>query len=392
MSDLLREHLFSDDLVRIVLSGPQPHDEEPWSRIVMRPVLLSGRRSLQIQRYDAKHCDTVNADSIAHPAVAAVLSSSFRHLTVQLADRRIQTRRTKRGKLLSVVTPETADAELSHDRKKKRLIPENADFLAVLGMTRKGQVRAEQQRKYRQINEFVRAVAESSGSEWIKAEPIRLVDFGCGNAYLTFATFHYLAVDRGLRCEMIGIDRDSDAIARNRARARELGLSGLRFEHASIPEARLPDTISIALALHACDTATDEAIARAVACRADLILVAPCCHHHIHRQLSRTSAPAGVQTAMRSDVLRARLGDVLTESFPDTPAGADDHHGGGLVHAVSPAVSSRRPDDPVEIYSCTAVTGVRGFLRSAGDDIYGGRCRTRGNCFSLDFIPFQALF
>lgn len=288
----------------------------PWQRVVIRPAVVRNRRVVQFQRYDDRHCDTRNAESKDDPVVAETLHLAFRNVTIQLENELIQARTTKRGGVVMSTKRQEAVADTSHDRKKPRRIPEDAPFLEVLGTAAQGRVLPSKQRKYRQIGEFVRAMVEAPNFSHVRREPVRIIDLGCGNAYLTFALYHYLSVELGSRCEVLGVDRDADAIARNRRHAQALGWDGMAFSHGDIDD--LKDATeghrpAIVVALHACDTATDDAIARAVGWQAELLLAAPCCHHDLQTQLTPGRGPAGAQAMLHSDLLRERLGDVLTD-------------------------------------------------------------------------------
>jgi len=146
--------------------------------------------------------------------------------------------------------------------------------------------------------------------------PLRVVDLGCGNAYLTFAAYHVLTSVRGLHIDMVGVDVKAQARQRNTTIAAQLGWSAsLRFEQGEIAgpldvSIHRPDVV---LALHACDTATDDALSRSVDWGATLVLSAPCCHHDLQTRLAAAPAPPGFGMLTRHGILRERLADTLTD-------------------------------------------------------------------------------
>ncbi len=159
-----------------------------------------------------------------------------------------------------------------------------------------------------------------------------MVDLGCGNAYLTFAAHRYLGLllDGGGRdgggsgpdgVRTVGVDVRPELLARNTELAARLGLAGLRFVPGTIEDAETGiDPVDLVLALHACDTATDDALARAVGWRAAVILAAPCCHHDVQRQLNAAQragagAPQPYAALVRHPILRERFADVLTDAL-----------------------------------------------------------------------------
>jgi SAM-dependent methyltransferase len=144
--------------------------------------------------------------------------------------------------------------------------------------------------------------------------PLRVVDLGCGNAYLTFAAYRFLTHVRGLTVDFTGVDTKRQARERNTELAASLGWDGLHFIEGTIADAPV-DGADIVLALHACDTATDDALARAVAWGAKYVLAAPCCHHDLQRQLREGVPPAAYGLLTRHGILRERFADVLTDAL-----------------------------------------------------------------------------
>jgi SAM-dependent methyltransferase len=178
------------------------------------------------------------------------------------------------------------------------------------------------QGKYRQVEEFLR-ILDSSISEAIDKghlrdptadEPLRVVDLGCGNAYLTFVTERFLRHVRGLPVHLTGVDQREQSREHNRAIAEGLGVDAT-FVAAPIGGFDLERRPDVVLALHACDTATDDALARAVGWEAPLVLAAPCCHHDIAAQLRRTPTPTPYAALTRHGILRERFADTLTDGL-----------------------------------------------------------------------------
>ena len=316
MADLANAAMADPGLERLVLSGARTPGG--LRKVEIRPVLVRGRTVLNVARYDDHKSLTANAESAADPLVQALLSD-FRHLTAQTATDRTEARITKRGKTLVTVTPEGRQPDLQHDRAKHTLVAEDAPFLDVVGLSSNKTIKPTQQRKWRQVNEFLRLLSSVPSFDAMLAtgETVRIADMGSGNAYLTFATYHYVTVVRGSRCEIVGIDRDAGAVARADERARALGplWAGLTFRQGDIGDADLPWRPQVVVALHACDTATDDAAARAITDSAEIILLAPCCHHHLQRQLKARPHEGSAAALLRPGILRERFGDVLTDAL-----------------------------------------------------------------------------
>ncbi|MBA3476734.1 MAG: SAM-dependent methyltransferase, partial [Actinobacteria bacterium] len=213
--------------------------------------------------------------------------------------------------------PARAAVPRAHDRKKHYLLEEGTPvpFLVELGvMTPDGAVRKRRYDKFRQINRFLELVDDVVPA--LPAEgTLRVVDFGCGKSYLTFAIHHLLTVLRGREVELVGLDLKQDVIDGCSALAERSGAVGLRFERGDIADFAAGDDVDLVVSLHACDTATDEALAQAIRWGADAILAVPCCQNEAYRQLqSPLLAPLlrhGLAkerfAALVTDTLRAQL-------------------------------------------------------------------------------------
>jgi SAM-dependent methyltransferase len=212
-----------------------------------------------------------------------------------------------------------------HDRVKPRLLAEDDPVLAALGFVdERGRIKPARQAKYRQVDEFLRdlgpVVDDALASGRLRApapgRPLRVVDLGCGNAYLTFAAHRYLSHVKGLPVHTTGVDVKAQSRQHNSGVAASLGLGeAMTFVQGDIGTAELEEPPDVVLALHACDTATDDALARAVTWQAPVVLAAPCCHHDVAAQLRRTPAPAPYSLLTRNGILRERFADTLTDAM-----------------------------------------------------------------------------
>jgi SAM-dependent methyltransferase len=316
--ELIARYVGSPSFLKVVMSVPIGTDNSPWDKVTLRIVQLQRGAVMQVVRSDGKRVDTKSV-AFTDPLIDETIRLPFRHITIQTSDALIEARVSKKGKVLVATTPTETPASTSsgaHDRQKARLVPESAPFLDVLGLASGGSVKPTGQKKYRQINEFLRAVLGATGiDDVLRESPVRVVDFGCGNAYLTFAVFHYLHEVLRVPCEVIGIDRDGPLMARANERAAQLGWTGLSFRQGDIGDAPIEVAPHIVIALHACDTATDDVLSRTVGWGSALLLVSPCCHHDVQRQLKVSSTPTIYASMVRKGLLKERLGDLLTDTL-----------------------------------------------------------------------------
>ena len=316
-------------LVRAVASGRRRGRLPEWRRIEIRPVLVRGETLLQVVRFDDRQSFTAqHGPGEAAAVVDAALAMPFGSWLVEVlvpdaegqitAGERWQFRSTKAGWRCHREDIAAPDRRLDHDRTKPRMLDPVDPVLIGVGIsTPAGRVRGDRRDKFHQVDEFLRILAADLADSGLPDDrPLRIVDLGCGNAYLTFATAAWLH-RQGRDARIVGVDSRPSALRRNAQLAHELGMSGtLAFEADDISSTSAVDGADIVLALHACDTATDDALARAVRARAALILAAPCCHHDVQRQLRATATmPDWGAAILRDGILRERLGDVLTDAI-----------------------------------------------------------------------------
>lgn len=311
-------------LVKAVASGRRHQGAPCWRRVELRYVDVKAGRRLQVTAYDERQAHTANhtADE-AGRVVEELLAQPFGNWQVETAAEIVQLRVTKRGDALVHRRPraEADSIDRSHDRRKRRILDPADPVLHVIGIAdHLGRIKPSRQDKFRQVEEFLRSlqsVVEAGRTAGVLPtdRPLRVVDLGCGNAYLTFAAYAYLHDVLGLAVEMVGVDVSPAAQQRNTELAAQLGWEGLTFVEGSIATTDSPSPPDVVLSLHACDTATDEALARAIGWEAPLILAAPCCHHDVQRQLEAVPAPHPYRLVARHGILSERLADVLTDAL-----------------------------------------------------------------------------
>jgi SAM-dependent methyltransferase len=302
-------------LVRAVASRPPSSAPHAWRRAELRPVVIRGRTVVQVDYVGVKASRTVNVEPAdLADELDALLALGFANWVVDTAGDTLTVRALKRRTTVHRAAHEPRQAALTNDRPRRHLLdPATAPFLEAVGIANAdGSVRPSMAAKFRQVNEFVRSV-----DALVRDPPdhLTIVDFGCGSAYLTFALFHYFTAMRGIAVTLTGVDRDAAVLEKSARLAEALGWTGVRFEDVAI-DAYEPDVApDLVVSLHACDTATDDALARAVGWDARWILAVPCCHHHLQAQLRGTEFPPDVRLLRQHGILFERLGDLLTDGF-----------------------------------------------------------------------------
>jgi hypothetical protein len=312
--------LDSKTLVRIVLSGRRRNMSVPFERIDIRPVLIKDGITYQVMQNDGRITTTKNiSPKEFNPHL--YLEMGYANILVEHTSGALSIRITKKGEAQVHEEKGAREQNLEHDRKKVRLLDSADPFLIEVGISdANGKVKPTRADKYLQVEEFLRllvptlisAIAAKQIAEPTTSKPLVIADLGCGNAYLTFAVHQYLK-SMNIPVHVIGIDIRPESLKRNTEIAKKLGISkSIEFKAEAIDQTSLT-SCDIAIALHACDTATDDAIAWAVNGGAKLLLVAPCCQHDLQTQMSEVPEPWNILT--KHGLIKERLGDLMTDSL-----------------------------------------------------------------------------
>lgn len=301
------------ELVRMIFSGKRKKSLA-CAKVTIRPVKLSGKTCFQAEYTFEKKVTHENLSAEEAAALALRLTQeAFKQINIFTLSEDVQVLASKPEKPRITTKPATKGMPtLEHNREKKRLIPEKTpcDFLARLGvMDKDGNVIQKHYSKYRQINRYLEIV-EDVFPALPKDRPLRIIDFGCGKAYLTFALYYYLKVLKGRDVEIIGLDLKDDVIRFCSKIAEDLGYEGLRFLRGDIAD-YTSDYADMVVTLHACDTATDYALINAVSWNTGVILSVPCCQHELFSQIdSDVHRPM-----LKHGILKDRLTEYLTDGL-----------------------------------------------------------------------------
>ena len=310
----------SQNLVRVVLSGRRRNMQTPCERIDIRPVQIKNQLHLQVIENDgrqstAKNYLPTNFDS------NDLLRSGYANILIEQTSGSLSIRISKKGEALVTRTKGINEQLLSHDRNKNRLLNPNDPFLMEVGISdSKGVIKPSKSDKYMQVEEFLRILAPTLKNaieagqihKPTRDKPLTITDLGCGHAYLTFGAHQYLQAE-AIPVSVIGIDIRPKSRDRHIAIAEKLGIEkSIAFRAEEISETTVTKT-DVAIALHACDTATDDAIAWAVQSDAKLLFIAPCCHHDLQSQLSEIPEPWSMLT--KHGLMKERISDLITDAL-----------------------------------------------------------------------------
>lgn len=285
------QDLITERLTDITISNPEK--TETLIKIKIRPMELKGSICYQIEEFTKTQAFHKNVTlSELQKLFPAYFENRFRQAQIKLSGEEIQVLVSKKGAVSILRKKTKAEAlpklPLSHNRTKNYILNEGTPvpFLVELGvMTKDGTVTKAKYDKFRQINRFLEFVQDILPS-LPHDRTITILDFGCGKSYLTFAIYHFLKVLHGLDVCIIGLDLKKDVIANCNRLAERLGYSELTFLHGDIADYEGMNQVDMVVTLHACDTATDFALAKAIGWNASVILSVPCCQHELNKQLN----------------------------------------------------------------------------------------------------------
>ncbi|MDE6883720.1 MAG: SAM-dependent methyltransferase [Lachnospiraceae bacterium] len=321
----LLEDTVNEGLYRITISNPRK--KEKAFKIKIRPVMVRGTVLFQETLYEGTKVFHENRDNRNMiDRIEELLAQDFKQCEVEHQDCRVTVLVSKKGRI-TINRKRTKDAgtgsethrqiRMEHNRTKKYILEEGTPvpFLVDLGVqTVEGRVVHARYDKFRQINRFLEFI-EDILPTLSKKRTVHILDFGCGKSYLTFAMYYYLHELKKYDVEITGLDLKEDVIDRCNRLSEKYGYDSLRFLKGDIAEYKGQGPVDIVVTLHACDTATDYALAKAVLWNAGVILSVPCCQHEVNRQIKcEDLAPVlkyGIVkerfAALVTDALRAQL-------------------------------------------------------------------------------------
>ena len=305
----LDQRIKSEQFVRAVLSGRRRNMHSEYERVDIKPVLIKDEIKWQIVSNNGKQDITKNV--AADFNFIGLLSSGYANLQVDTQSESYQVRISKKEEALVSISKVKLDRDLSHDRQKQRMLPESNQVFKALEMSDLlGRIKPSKMDKYKQVDEFLRLISQTLATDLTNQDQLSVVDLGCGHAYLTFAVQEFLK-DKYQKVSILGVDERADSKEHNEKIAGKL-----RVE-AKFIAAKIADTpnqaVDIAIALHACDTATDDALYWAVKNNAKVIMAAPCCMHELQTQIKEAPEPWGLLT--KYGLVKERLVDLITDSL-----------------------------------------------------------------------------
>ena len=312
--NLLRQTM-NENMLRMTISGRR--NGELADKVKIRPVKLKEQLYFQTSVSDGKkefHKNYEKAELLEQ--LDHWLRKDYRQLQMDTTTQSIQALVSKKGKTTvkqKIARDMRSARVLDHNRKKRYLLEEGTPipFLVDLGvMTAEGAIVRSRYDKFRQINRYLEFV-EDILPELDKDRELTLIDFGCGKSYLTFALYYYLTVKKQYRIRMIGLDLKKDVMEHCQELAEKYGYDRLTFLTGDIADYDGVELVDMVVSLHACDTATDYALEKALQWNAKVIFAVPCCHHELNRQMHSTE----MNPVLKYGLIQERMAALMTDAF-----------------------------------------------------------------------------
>ena len=304
----------NEQLQRMIISNPR--NGEIASKIIIRPVLVKSALSFQASKYFEKKVFHKNYTKEEAAAEIANWMETYRQLEISSNQGQPVVLISKRGRVTmkeKACAPSVKDVDLSHNRKKRYILDPSlpTGFLMDLGVqSRDGKIINAKYDKFRQINRFLEFI-EDILPELPKDREVTILDFGCGKSYLTFAMYHYLKELKGYQVHIIGLDLKEDVIAECSRLAEKYGYDRLEFYVGDIAGYEGVQQVDMVVTLHACDTATDYALDKAIGWGAKVILSVPCCQHELNGQIENEL----LSPVLGYGLIKERMAALLTDAL-----------------------------------------------------------------------------
>lgn len=312
MKNLFENINENQSLILMNMSNPRKKSN-PVKKISIRPVLMGSKLMYQAEYHYENKVTHHNFDTDElYDFVYSNMSAYFKQANLFTSENDIQILANKIDKAKIIKKPPTKKLEIvGHNKKKNYIIPDNTpcDFLIRLGvMDNTGKVVPKHYSKFRQINRFLEIVSDCM--DYFKDDKIKIIDFGCGKSYLTFALYYYLKIQEKRPVEIVGLDLKENVINLCNEIAEDLGYDELKFQLGDIAEYQ-DTSCDMVVTLHACDTATDYALINAVNWNTKVILSVPCCQHEMFKQIDNP-----IENSMfKHGIIKDKFTELLTDGL-----------------------------------------------------------------------------
>ncbi len=311
----LAQSLHEETFVKMTLGNYRGSDAHLQKLLIRLVKTTKGTRLFFLYRYDTRDTAKNFEFNEGFQKIREVLGRDFFSGHLFSTENDFQLDIGKKGKSrLNIGKPTfKAKPDIEHNREKQMQVDPNSFYLKALGITTdRGEIRAKQQDKWKQINKFIETLSKLIENSLLDDKSkIKIVDMGSGKGYLTFATYDYFKNTGKIDVEVVGVDTKEQLVRLGNDIAKTCDFTGLKFVHGYIGDYDL-ENVDVLIALHACNTATDDAIFKGIQANANLIVCAPCCHQEIRPQVK---SPEMFKNILKHGIMLEREAETLTDGL-----------------------------------------------------------------------------
>lgn len=313
IDEIIKNSLWESKFIYGVFTTPRVKSQ--YKKITARAMVIKGKNYIQLEKFtDAQTFHENLAYEDAFGVLINMITNEYRNINIFTGDADYQILVSKKGNIKVIQKEPTKKISLEeHNKKKQYIINENepCGFLNILGvMNEEGRVYAKKYDKFKQINKFLEIIDDSLAGKDIQ-DDFMIIDFGCGKAYLTFALYYYFYYIRKVKVKIIGLDLKEEVIEFCNETARKLNYENLKFMYGDIRDFEYKNNVNMIVTLHACDTATDAALVKAIAWDCDIILSVPCCQHEFFDKIENDN----LKPMLKHGLIKERMSSLITDSL-----------------------------------------------------------------------------
>jgi len=315
LENLINDVFSNNEILRIIFSSPFKKNKDSFSKVQLTPFIHDNKIEYQFTYYFENRVvhSNLNKDDAINETTT-LITSVFKQTLITSKDYEYHLLASKNGNV-TIIKRKMENkkvATLSHNKEKQYIIKDNTvvPFLVELGvMNVNGKVLNDKYDKFRQINRFIEFV-DDVVDEFDSKKTISIIDFGCGKSYLTFAIHYYLTEVKKLKVNIVGLDLKENVIKDCNKIVSKYNMKGIRFQIGDIKDYK-EEKVDMVVTLHACDTATDYALEKAVRWNASVILSVPCCQHEVNKQIHCKE----LEPVLKYGLIKERMSALITDAL-----------------------------------------------------------------------------
>lgn len=326
LRNIIEENVANTSLIYVVFASPLNKSDNKFKKIIVKPMSSNDNVIYQLEKFTDKQAFHENVEQNTIVEKLVDLSELYKNINIFTVDADYQVLVSKKGSVRIVKLSPTKTMSIStHNKTKKYIIPDNepCDFLIELGvMNKDAKVLAKKYDKFKQINKFLEivddAVTKALPAFYTTTKSIqnqkfdyKIIDFGCGKAYLTFALYYYFYKIKKIDVQIVGLDLKKEVIDFCNSVAKKLNYSKLKFEYGDIKNYSTNQAVDMVVTLHACDNATDAALVKAIKWNTNIILSVPCCQHEFFDKIDNDN----LEPMLKHGLIKERLSSLVTDSL-----------------------------------------------------------------------------